>query len=63
MMMKMATSCKVLNDILRNPEKYDGLKNIRNLKKTIKRIRCMTCTNYARNFQKNSDLIRLIFSV
>ena len=26
MMMKMATSCKVLNDILRNPEKYDELK-------------------------------------
>ena len=27
MMKKMATSCKVLNDVLRDPKKYDKLKN------------------------------------
>ncbi len=27
MMKKMTVSCKVLNDILRDPEKYNGLKN------------------------------------
>ena len=27
MMKKMAVSCKVLNDILRDPEKYKSLKN------------------------------------
>ena len=27
MMKKMATSCKVLNDVLRDPEKYRDLRN------------------------------------
>ena len=28
MMKKMAVSCKILNDILRDPEKYNDLKNM-----------------------------------
>ena len=40
MMQKMATSCKVLNDVLRDPEKYNDLKmGIKNLKLMEKCIR------------------------
>ena len=64
MMKKMVTSCKVLNEILRDPKKYERLKKeYQELQENGKMNKMNDLYNLCEKFQDNSELIRLIFSV
>ena len=64
MIQKMATSCNVLNDILRDQKEYERLKKeYQELQENGKMNKMNDLYNLCEKFQDNSELIRLIFSV